>query len=171
MRHCQRFFGWLPQTENFHPVRTCENFINLLPYDGGDYEPPSVAELPFYYITPGNVHFNFILHLTIIACGIIIGLTKSPNMHPAQYLFQKKFNDKEKQILDDLWIVLEEKLAVRKELLSAREIVSEKLNEIDQYERRQEDNEAVMSELKHDLMAEQEQVSRKLMTDVGHCGL
>ena len=67
--------------------------------------------------------------------------------------------------------MLEEKLAVRKELLSAREIVSEKLNEIDQYERRQEDNEAVMSDLKHDLMAEQEQVSRKLMTDFGHGGL
>ena len=54
---------------------------------------------------------------------------------------------------------MEEKLAVRKELLSAREIVSEKLHEIDQYERQQEDNEAVMSDLKHDLMVEQEQVS------------
>ena len=79
-------------------------------------------------------------------------------MHPAQYLFQRKFNEKEKQLLDELWIVLEEKLEVRKKLLSAREVVSEKLTEIDQYETRQEDNEAILSDLKHDLMVEQEQV-------------
>merc|ERR1719173_95312 len=159
MRHCQRFFGWMPQSESFHPIRTCENLINLLSIDGGDYEAPPVTELPWFFITPGNVHFNFIIHLVIVVCGVIIGLSKSPNMHPAQYLFQKKFNEKEKQLLDELWIVLEEKLEVRKQLLTAREVVSERLTEIDQFETRQEDNEAILSDLKHDLMVEQEQVS------------
>ena len=56
-------------------------------------------------------------------------------MHPAQYLFQEKFSEKEQQLLDELWIVLEEKLEVRKQLISSREIVAEKLNEIDEYER------------------------------------
>ena len=124
----------------------------------GDYEAPPVTELPWFFITPGNVHFNFIIHLVIVVCGVIIGLSKSPNMHPAQYLFQKKFNEKEKQLLDELWIVLEEKLEVRKQLLTAREVVSERLTEIDQFETRQEDNEAILSDLKHDLMVEQEQV-------------
>ena len=55
-------------------------------------------------------------------------------MHPAQYLFQEKFSEKEQQLLDELWIALEEKLEVRKQLISSREIVAEKLNEIDEYE-------------------------------------
>lgn len=82
--------------------------------------------------------------LNIVACGVIIGLSKSPDMHPAQYLFSKQWSEREQLILDELWIVLEEKLKLRKQLLDARQTVSDKLNAIDECERRQEDSDKIL---------------------------
>ena len=48
-----------------------------------------------------------------------------------------QWNEKEKIILDELWIVLEEKLELRKQLLQARQAVSDKLSHIDEFERQQ----------------------------------
>ena len=82
--------------------------------------------------------------LITVACGVIIGLSKSPDMHPAQYLFSKQWSEREQLILDELWIVLEEKLKLRKQLLDARQTVSDKLNAIDECERRQEDSDKIL---------------------------
>ena len=65
-------------------------------------------------------------------------------MHPAQYLFSKQWSEREQLILDELWIVLEEKLKLRKQLLDARQTVSDKLNAIDECERRQEDSDKIL---------------------------
>ena len=55
----------------------------------------------------------------------------------ARLHLQVQWNEKEKIILDELWIVLEEKLELRKQLLTARQAVSDKLTHIDEFERLQ----------------------------------
>lgn len=159
MRRCQQLLAWFPENPYLDPVPYCEHLIGGIPgVDPGDYDAPSFFQLPFYYFTPGNVHFNFITHLIIVACGVIIGLSKSPDMHPAQYLFSKQWSEREQLILDELWIVLEEKLKLRKQLLDARQTVSDKLNAIDECERRQEDSDKILSDLKKDVLLESEKV-------------
>ena len=100
------------------------------------------------YLTPGISpqinHSELCKKLDTVACGVIIGLSKSPDMHPAQYLFSKQWSEREQLILDELWIVLEEKLKLRKQLLDARQTVSDKLNAIDECERRQEDSDKIL---------------------------
>ena len=53
------------------------------------------------------------------------------------HVIEFQWNEKEKIILDELWIVLEEKLELRKQLLTARQAVSDKLTHIDEFERLQ----------------------------------
>ena len=48
-----------------------------------------------------------------------------------------QWNEKEQMLVDELWIILEDKLELRKKLVEARQAVSDKLDSISLYEQKQ----------------------------------
>lgn len=78
MRRCQQLLGtlkltyhlikmipwplaWFPENPYLDPVPYCEHLIGGIPsIDPGDYDAPSLFQLPFYYFTPGRAQsFTF----------------------------------------------------------------------------------------------------------------
>ena len=91
---CEKYFS------NIFAEEKCEMVLKFLYLSSGE-KPFTFLNWIKYWVTPGNVHLNFILHIFLCVCGFVVGFYNSPNISYAQYIHQKQYNEKESLILDE----------------------------------------------------------------------